>query len=130
MNGKKNALIVTDGTAPITQMAQAIAAALKKCSVTVVSAAEFKGTALLSSDLCFFGAESAKPASFKYLDTVLQHINLAGRPCGIFSSSQDAAEYLRGMVRDSELALHPVALMAGRTDVKKWAAGVTGLLKK
>jgi hypothetical protein len=95
-----------------------------------LAAGEFSGTHLLSADICFFGSEAPNPPSFARLNTILQHINLAGRPCGVFSGSVSGAEYLRNMVHDSELALYPVVLMEGKDDVKTWTKSVTAQLKK
>ncbi|MDR1506745.1 MAG: hypothetical protein LBI67_06540 [Treponema sp.] len=130
MEGRKNALIVIDGAAPIRNMAAAIAAVLKSFTVTVLTAGEFSGTQLLAADICFFGSETPNPPSFAYLGTVLGHINLAGRPCGVFSTSVDGAEYLRNLVHDSEITLYPVVLMEGKDNVKKWTESVTAQLKK
>ena len=120
---ERTALIVTDGAESSQIIAEAIEAALKQCKVVSVTAGDFEGTQLLSADLCFFGVEKPKPPSFSYLDNLLQHINLANRPCGIFSSSQKAADYLRGMVHDSELALYPDPFL-GEGDIKIWTEKV------
>jgi hypothetical protein len=130
VNGKKNALIVVDGAESTQKTAAAIAAVLKNFNVVTLAAGEFSGTHILSADICFFGAETPGHSSFAYLNTVLQHINLAGRPCGVFSNSVPAAEYLRNMVRDSELVLYPIVLMEEKGDVKKWTESVTAQLKK
>jgi hypothetical protein len=127
---KEKVLIVTDGAESIRKMADKIAESLENCTVTAVNAEDFSGTQLLPAALCFFGSESSKPPSFKYLDTVLRHINLAGRRCGIFSNSNDAAEYLKEMVHDSEITLYPDVLMEGKGDVKKWTKNVAKQLKK
>jgi hypothetical protein len=129
VNGKKNVLIVVDGAESTQKMAAAIAAALKNFTVVTLTAGEFSGTNILSADIYFFGAEAPNPPSFTYLNTMLHHINLVGRPCGVFSNSVNAAEYLRSMVHDSELALYPVVLMEGKGDAKKWTESVTAQLK-
>ncbi|MDR0403414.1 MAG: hypothetical protein LBH35_07505 [Treponema sp.] len=128
MNDKKNVLIVVDGAESMLKMAASIAAALKDFSVVTLTAGEFSGTQILPADICFFGVEAPNPLSFAYLNTMLRHINLAGRPCGVFSCSESGAEYLRDMVHDSELALHPVVLMEGKGDVEEWAKSVTARL--
>lgn len=90
----------------------------------VRNAAEFTPVDILPADAYFFGCEKAKPASFAELERVLKGVNLAGRPCGLFSSaSNEAIDYLRTMVRDSELRQHPVPLLASASpDVGAWAA--------
>jgi hypothetical protein len=130
VDGKKNALIVTDGTESTRKMAAAIAAALKNFTVVTLAAGEFSGTHILPADVCFFGSETSNPPSFASLSTILHHINLAGRPCGVFSGSANGAKYLRNLVHDSELALYPVVLMEGNDDIKKWTETVTAQLKK
>jgi hypothetical protein len=126
---KKNALIVTDGTVGIQQMAESIAVALVDFAVTMVPAGAFSGTHILPADIVFFGAEAPKPPAFTYLDTLLQHINLAGRPCGIFSPSGSAVDYLRKMVHDSEMVLCPDPF-TGEGDVQTWAKKVAVPLQK
>jgi hypothetical protein len=130
VNGKKNALIVIDGATSIRKMADAIAVVLKDFTLVSVTANEFLGTHILSADICFFGSGTSNPPSFSSLNMILRHINLAGRPCGVFSNSVDGAEYLRNMVQDSELALYPVVLMEGKGDVKKWTESIIAQLKK
>jgi hypothetical protein len=120
VKAKKTALIVTDGTKPIRQMAERIAAALTGFNVILREASNFAGTDILPADICFFGSASPRPASFVYLEELLRHINLAGRPCGIFApGSEEAAGYLAGMVHDSELALNPEPLLEIRA-VPQW----------
>jgi flavodoxin len=116
---EKTALIVTDGAETTQKMAETIAEALKDYKVNLVAAKDFSGTHILSADICFFGAETPNPPSFAYLYKVLEHINLAGRLCGIFSSSEKTVEYLCGMVHDSELILYPDPFL-GKGDVKSW----------
>jgi hypothetical protein len=130
VDGKKNALIVIDGAESIRKMAADIAAVLENFTLVSVTANEFSGTDILSADICFFGSETSNPPSFTTLNTILHHINLAGKPCGVFSNSASGAEYLQNMVRDSELALYPVVLMEGRDDVKKWTKTIAAQLKK
>jgi hypothetical protein len=126
---KKTALIVTDGTAGIQQMAESIAVALGNFAVTIVPAGAFSGTHILPADAVFLGAEAPKPPTFAYLDAVLQHINLVGRPCGVFSASGSAVEYLRKMVHDSEMVLCPDSF-TGEGDVQAWAGKVIAPLKE
>jgi hypothetical protein len=130
VDSKKSALIVVDGAESTGKMAAAIAAVLENFTVVTLAADEFLGTHILSADICFFGSEVPNPPSFASLNTILRHINLAGRPCGVFSNSVKGVEYLRDMVRDSELALYPVVLMEEKGDVKKWTESVTAQLKK
>ena len=119
-------LIVTDGSGETAKMAAEIAAALKGNKLTVKTASEFIGNDILPAEVFFLGCEKPKPDSFVYLTDLLKHINLAGRPCGIFSpGSEKAAKYLAGLVRDSEAALNPEPLFTGSGKaVKKWAETV------
>ena len=120
---EKTALIVTDGTESTAKTAESIAGALKGYRVYSLAAKDFKGTHILPADVCFFGTEKPNPPSFSYLSTLLAHINLARRPCGIFSASAEALEYLRGLVGDSELALYPDPF-TGSGDAGAWAGKV------
>jgi hypothetical protein len=87
-------------------MGKKIAKELKGSRVVIKKTPELSGTDLLPADIYFFGCESPHPPSFAYLEQVLLHINLVGRPCGLFSPrSQAAVQYLAALVRDSELAL-------------------------
>ena len=127
----KKILIITDDAAPIRQMAEDIAVIIGNnsgCSVVVVQAEHFAGTDLLSSDAFFLGCESPKLASFSYLEALFAHVNLAGRPCGIFSSNNKAIKYLSALVRDSEVAAaKPLLAKSGTVnggDLQKWIQGV------
>jgi hypothetical protein len=125
----KKALIVTDGAVSTQQMAETIAVALREFAVTIVPAGAFSGTHILPADIVFFGAEAPNPPTFVYLNKVLQHINLAGRPCGIFSGSVSALDYLQKMVHDSELVLCPDPFQ-GKGDVRVWIKKVAEPLQK
>ena len=126
VKAKKNVLIVTDGSVGVAELAGEIAAALKDNKVSTKAASEFQGNDILPADVFFLGCEKPRPASFAYLADLLKHINLAGRPCGVFSSgSEKAAKYLAGMVRDCEAALESEPFLAGGSHgVKNWAQSV------
>jgi len=125
VKARKNVLVVTDGSEGVAALAGEIAAALKDNKVTVKAATEFAGNDILPADVFFLGCEKPRPASFTYLTDLLQHINLAGRPCGVFSSgSEKAVKYLAGLVKDCEAALKSEPLLAGGGDVKNWAWSV------
>ena len=120
---EETALIVTDDTESTRKIAEAIAAKLKNYKVVSTTAKDFAGTDLLAASLCFFGAENSEPASFSYIFKMLQHINLTGRPCGIFSGSKKTAEYLKKMVHDSGLALYTEPFL-GEGDINTWVKKV------
>jgi hypothetical protein len=127
---KKRVLIVTDGTDSIQVIAKSITAALTGCKVKTCAAESFAGTDLLAAQIFFLGCEKPRPASFAYLSQLLAHINLAGRPCGVFSSGGSALKYLCGLVKDSEAALGE-PLLAGEGEIKpaslkKWLKGIAG----
>ena len=129
----KKILIITDGSATIRQMAEDIAVIIGNNSdypVTVVQAEHFAGTDLLASDAFFLGCEAPKPASFSYLEALFAHVNLAGRPCGIFSSNNKAIKYLSALVRDSDaVTAKPLLAKTGTVnggDLQKWIKGVLG----
>jgi hypothetical protein len=121
VNARKTVLIVTDGAESTAKIAGDIAIALEGNKVSVKTASGFEGTDLLPADVFFIGCEAPKPASFSYLAELLRHINLAGRPCGVFSSgSEKAAKYLAGLLKDSEAALNPEPFFADR-EPTTWA---------
>ena len=119
-------LIVTDDSGETAKMAAGIAEALKDNKVSVKSASDFKGNDILPAEAFFLGCEKPEPDSFAYLADLLKHINLAGRPCGVFSpGSQKAARYLTGLLKNCDAALAPEPLFAGTAGaVKKWAQKV------
>ena len=126
MSVKKNVLILTDGSEGTAKMAAGIASALKGNKVLIKPASEFKGNDILPAEAFFLGCEKSGPESFAYLADLLKHINLAGRPCGVFSSgSERAAKYLAALVRDSGAALNPeFAFAASGIDIKELAYNV------
>jgi len=125
VKAKKTVLIVTDGSAGVAELAGEIAAALEGSKVSTKAASGFMGNDILPADAFFLGCEKPRPAAFAYFADVLKHINLAGRPCGVFSSgSESAVNYLAGLVKDCEAALSPKPLLAGGGGVKNWAQGV------
>jgi hypothetical protein len=125
VKAKKNVLIITDGTPETVKLAANIAGALKGNKVLTKTAAEFAGNDILPADAFFLGCENAVPDSFAYLTDLLKHINLAGRPCGVFSSgTKKTAGYLAGLVKDCEAALNPEFLTTSASDVKNWAQNI------
>ena len=126
MKTKRNVLIITDDSGETAKMAAGIAAALKGNKVSVKSASDFKGNDILPAEAFFLGCEKPEPDSFAYLADLLKHINLAGRPCGVFSpGSEKAARYLIGLLKNCEAALNPDPLSASSGGaVKKWAQNV------
>jgi hypothetical protein len=125
---KKYVLIITDDTESTNKIAGYIAGSLGNAHVVTLGASEFSATDILPADIYFFGCEKPRPPSFSCLSDLLGHINLAGRPCGLFSpKSREAVKYLAGMVRDSELALYTHPLLVGEPEsIKSWVAEVIG----
>jgi hypothetical protein len=125
----KKALIVTDDAASTRKTAKTIAASLVGWKVTLVTIGDFEGTHLLPASLCFLGAETPNPPSFTYLETMLGHINLAGRVFAFFAGSPQAAEYLRRITLDSEASLYPDPFL-GEGDIGGWTGKVAALSVK
>ena len=131
MKANKNILIITDGSQKTDELATEIAAVLEGNEVSTKTASEFKGNDLFPADAFFLGCEEPEPASFAYVADLLEHINLIGRPCGVFSpGSEKTVNYLAGLVRDSEAALNPELFFPGaETGVENWAQNtISGLL--
>jgi len=126
MKTKKHVLIITDDSNKTTEMATGIAAALKGNMVLIKGTSEFKGNDILPADAFFLGCENPRPDSFAYIEDLFLHINLAGRPCGVFSpGSKASATYLAGLVRDSEAALNPNPLHSpSGNEIKDWSQSV------
>lgn len=124
MNSIKQVLIITDDSPSLTKAVNAILKNLGDVRAVVKKAADFSPVDILPADAYFFGCEKAGPASFSELERVLRGINLAGRPCGLFTlASNEAIEYLRSIVRDADLRLHPTPfLVSGSADIGRWAA--------
>ena len=120
----KKALIVTDDSAKVKKMANRIVKALGEAKILIKSASNFSGEDLLPADAIFIGCEKPSPPSFKYLEILFQHINLADRRCGIFTpSSEEAVLYMTGMVINSDIKLNPVALKEANSSFsKEWTA--------
>jgi len=126
MKAKKNVLIITDESSKTAEMAVGIAEALKSNKVSIKGISDFKGNDILPADAFFLGCEKPKPDSFAYIEDLFSHINLAGRPCGVFSPGGKASvKYLAGLVRDSEAALNPNPLLdSTKKAVKDWSQSV------
>jgi hypothetical protein len=130
----KKIAIIIDGAALMQKAAENIAAVIEACpgySAAVIQAQGFSGTELLPAHAVFLGCEEPKPSSFASIETFLGHINLAGRPCGIFSSGAKGLEYLSALVRDSEIAAdRPFQVENGAIDREKLKNWVQDILQK
>jgi hypothetical protein len=123
---RKDALIVTDGTAAVQDLAREIAAELGDFKVLVKAASGFAGTDILPAGVFFLGCEQPDPPSFAGIAELLRHINLAGRSCGVFSpGSGAAAAYLAGLVTDCEAALgEPFVAAENKAGLKNWVKSI------
>ena len=114
-----------DGTDAVKKASDAISAALEGYHVVVRSAEAFTGTDLLPAHAFFLGCGMPKPASFNYIAQMLSHINLSGRPCGVFSQNKAALNYLSELVKDSGAAKgKPLLIKDGAADpilIVRWA---------
>ena len=128
-------MIVTDSGSASRSIAKNIAAVFDAApfahwSAKVISAEEFSPTHLLPAHAFFLGCEKSDPKEFTGIKEVFKHINLAGRPCGIFSTRANAIKYLSGLVRDSDAApVIPFISENGAVDsrkLKKWAGSIIG----
>jgi len=130
----KNVLILVDESNPLKEVGRQLAMHLAPAHVTIVDAVDFSATDILPADACFLGCREPHPARFSEVERVLKGINLAGRPCGLFTlSAKSAIEYLRSITRDAELAVfsEPLiyeALKSGdrAPQVKAWVQSVLG----
>jgi hypothetical protein len=103
----KRILVVHDGTADLERVAEALKKHCSDASVIIRNGVDFTATDLLPADAFFFGCSSPKPASFAELERVLKGINLAGKPCGLFTlEGEKSVLYLRSIVKDADLAVN------------------------
>jgi hypothetical protein len=132
VKAKRNILIIIDNGAVTGGIARNIAAVFGVApfadwSAKVVSAVDFSPTMLLPSHAFFLGCEKPEPPDFTPINELLKHINLAGRPCGVFSPQAGAVKYLSGLVRDSEAAIGSPLVVKGAVnsrELKKWVRGI------
>jgi hypothetical protein len=126
--------IITDGTAPIQELAGNIAAIIGEFhgySAALFQAESFSGDDLLPAYVFFLGCTEAKPLSFHYIEDLFKHINLAGRACGIFSSNAKALKYLSSLVSDSETAVgKPFMVKGGAANSVKLQNWIHSIFKK
>lgn len=130
----KNVLILVDESDAIKDVGRQLAVHLEAVHVAIVDAADFAATDLLPADAYFFGCQQPHPARFSEVERVLKGINLAGRPCGLFTlSAKSAIEYLRSITQDAELAVfhEPLLYEALKPvdrapQVKAWVHSVLG----
>jgi len=132
---KRKVLVVTDNGPVTVNIAKNIAAVFGNApfdhwSATVISAGDFSPTRILPVHAFFLGCEKPESPDFTPVKELFKHINLAGRPCGVFSTQANAIKYLSGLVRDSEAALgSPLVVEDGAKDsrkLKKWVGSIIG----
>jgi len=132
---KRKVLVVTDNGPVTVNIAKNIAAVFGNApfdhwSATVISAGDFSPTRILPVHAFFLGCEKPESPDFTPVKELFKHINLAGRPCGVFSTQANAIKYLSGLVRDSDAALgSPLVVENGSNDsrkLKKWVGGIIG----
>jgi len=132
---EKKILIIIEDSAILRQIAGEIAAVIGGCpgyAVKTVHAEDFSGIDLLPCCAFFLGCEMPHPPSFSNVATMLDHINLAGRRCGIFSSNGKSLKYLSSLVHDCEVALgDSLSAKDGVPDsgaMLSWVKGIIGIL--
>jgi hypothetical protein len=120
----KTVLIVIDGTDIVKKVSDEVSTALEGYQTVVRTAESFVGTDLLPAHAFFLGCGALKPASFSYIAELLSHINLSGRPCGVFSPDKKALQYISALVKDSGAATgKPLLVKGGIVDppqTQKW----------
>ena len=105
---KKKALIITDNSRTVTDMAHIIANVVNEgefgYSAAIILAENFSGSDILPVHAFFLGCDGPFPVSFFYIEELFDHINLAGRKCGCFSGDKKAIKYLSRVIRNCEAA--------------------------
>jgi hypothetical protein len=132
---KRKMLIIADNSDVTKSVAKNIAAVFGTApfadwSAAVISAKDFSPTKLLAAHAFLLGCEKPESPDFLPLKDLLKHINLAGRPCGVFSPQLSAVKYLSGLVRDSEAALGEPLVVdkspPASRKLQKWVGGIIG----
>jgi hypothetical protein len=135
VKSKRKILIITDNGNVTGSVAKDIAAVFGAApfanwSAAVISAKDFSPTKLLAAHAFLLGCEKPESPDFIPIKDLFKHINLAGRPCGVFSPQANAVKYLSGLVRDSEAALgEPLVVEKGppgSRKLQKWVGGIIG----
>ena len=130
MNNKKQALIITDGNNSIELIANSIEKSLAGFKVKNCNAKDFCGTDILGASSFFIGCEDINPASFSYLAEMLEHVNLAPRKCGIFSTNKKTLKYLGEILKDCEASVgEPLLLENGNlkiSEISNWLNKING----
>jgi len=122
VEGDRKILIVTDDETLTQELARKIASVITfpsfgDYSVSVLKSGTFFGTDILPVHAFFLGCSLPSPSTFTYIDMLFRRINLAGRPCGVFSSNSKALRYLSSTVRVSEVSMgRPLLAKDGKTD--------------
>jgi len=127
-------LIVVDSEESTQKLATAIASVIippsfDDHSVSILKSETFYGTDILPAHAFFLGCGLPSPLSFTYIEVLFERINLAGRPCGIFSSNAKALRYLSRMMRDSEASVGKPLLVKSDIDEGKLGEWVASVLK-
>jgi len=99
----RKVLVITDNSASSMNMAETIAgivngASFPGYSAAVIQADDFSGNNILPVHAFLLGCGEPAPASFQYIGELLNHINFAGRFCGVFSANSKAVKYLSGLI--------------------------------
>jgi len=132
---KRKILIIADNGEVTKSVAKDIAsvfgaAPFTNWSAAVISAKDFSPVKLLSAHAFLLGCEKPESPDFTPLKDLFKHINLAGRPCGVFSPRANAVKYLSALVRDSEAALgEPLVVDKNPPNsrkLQKWLGGIIG----
>ena len=110
MADKQKILIITDNAASTKDIASELIACFGDSrfsgyTVSAVEAINFSGTDLLPVYAFFIGCESPEAFSESYIEDFFYHINLAGRPCGIFSPNKKTIKYLSELLNACEASL-------------------------
>jgi hypothetical protein len=105
----RKALIITDDGPEIKKITGEIAKAFGKLpfegyQALIVSAGSLTPVDLLPAHVFFLGGSPLEPSPFGRIEGLFRHINLAGRPCGVFSSNQKTLDYLSKLAHSSGAA--------------------------
>ena len=130
---EKKTLIIIDNSAQMRNLATSISDCFKNpsfagYSVSTIEVAQFSAADILPVRAFFLGCQNPKSFSLSYIEDLFAHINLAKRPCGIFSTNSMAIRYLTALLRPCEAKLGEPLLVKGDTIdgilLQNWILGI------
>lgn len=136
MKTKRQVLVVTEGTPSLRKLRHSLCTNLSdvldgEADIVEKDFSDFVAVDLLRADAYFFGARQTGTLEFAEFARVIRGINLAGRPCGLFSDdSRVGVDGLSALVADAEPRINPAFFIASEAgsdlSLMNWIAETLG----